>query len=341
MKLIQSLDERKIMTKTIRWGIIGTGNIAHQFARGLSGVDGSTLVAVASRTKDAADKFADEFNVTQRHVGVAEIAGNAAVDVIYVATPHPFHKDNTLQCLNGGKAVLCEKPFALNLQEATEMIQVARAKGLFLMEAIWTLFYPAMAKVREIVTSGAIGTVQLLQSNFCFRAGWNPESRLLSPELGGGALLDVGIYNVALARMIFGRDPSRINSMAHLGETGVDELSSLILGYDDGAMAVLTSAIRTNTSNAAVIYGTDGYIKIPHMFWKPHAIVVKAGQSSEETITFDSTGNGYNYEVEEVARCLRSGALESNIVPLDTTLSNMKILDCCREQWGLVYPMEK
>jgi len=329
------------VNKTIRWGIIGTGNIANKFAQGLAVLDDSTLVAVASRTKEAADKFGDEFNVAQRHVGVAEIATNADVDVIYVATPHPFHKDNTLQCLNGGKAVLCEKPFALNVQEATEMIKTARTKGLFLMEAMWTHFFPAMAKVREIVRSGAIGKVQLVQSNFCFRAGWNADSRLLSPELGGGALLDVGIYNVALARMIFDRDPSRINSMAHLGETGVDELSSLTLGYDDGAMAVLTCAIRTNTSHEAAIYGTDGYIKIPHMFWQPNTIVVKQGQSLEETLSFDRTGNGYNYEAEEVANSLRNGKFESSIVPLDTTLSNMKILDHCREQWGLTYPMEK
>ena len=329
------------MTGTIRWGIIGTGSIAHQFARGLAVLDDAMLVAVASRTKESAVKFAEEFGVTHRHVGVEQLAANDEVDVVYVATPHPMHKDNTLRCLDGGKAVLCEKPFAMNAPEATEMVEHAREKGRFLMEAMWTHCFPAMAKVREIVNSGVIGDIRQVHSSFCFRSEWNPNSRLLDPNLGGGALLDVGIYNIALARMIYQREPSRISSMAHIGDTGIDEQSSIILGYDNGAMAVLACAVRTSTTHEASIYGTDGYIKIPHMFWKPGRIIVKTPQNQEEEFIFDRVGNGYNYEASEVMNCLRNGVLESRTLPLDTSIAIMRTMDSIREQWGLVYPMEK
>lgn len=328
------------MSRTIRWGIIGTGSIAHSFAKGLAAVKHARLVAVASRTRESAGRFGDEFGLPHRHVGAAELAANRDVDAVYVATPHPMHKEDTLQCLDGGKAVLCEKPFAINAAEATQMIRSAREKRLFLMEAMWTHFFPAMAKVREIVASGRIGEIRQVHASFCFRAGWDPDSRLLSPALGGGALLDVGIYNIALARMVFQQRPSRISSMAHLGKTGVDEQSSVILGYDNGAMAVLTCAVRTNTLHDAEIYGTDGYIRIPHMFWQPDRILVKAGEDPEQELRFDRLGNGYNYEAEEVGRCLSSGLTESPVVPLDTTLENMETLDRCRRQWGLAYPME-
>lgn len=329
------------MTDTIRWGIVGTGAIAHKFAQGLSALADARLVGVASRTQEAADRFADEFGAPRRHIGAAGLAADPQIDAVYIATPHPMHKADTLACLDGGKAVLCEKPFAINAGEAAQMIAAARAKGVFLMEAMWTHFFPAMAKAREILSSGAIGEVRLLQSSFCFRAGLNPQGRLFNPELGGGALLDVGVYNIDLARMVFHRDPARISSLAHLGETGVDEQSVVTLGYENGALAVLTCAVRTSSLHEAVIYGTDGYIKIPPMFWQPDQILVKAGQAAEETFHFERTGNGYNYEAEEVAGCLRRGETESALLPLDTTLANLKIMDTARAQWGLVYPMEK
>ncbi len=337
------------MENEIRWGIVGTGRIARKFASGLAHTKDARLVAVASRTKESADRFAgefaDPFGEITRHVGVAALANDDSVDVVYIATPHPMHKDGTLQCLHGGKAVLCEKPFAMNVAEAEEMIECARANRLFLMEAMWSHFFPAMAKVREIIASGAIGDVRLLQSSFCCSADWDPSGRLLSPALGGGALLDVGIYNVALAQMVFQKPPTQINSTVHLGETGVDEQSSVTLGYDGGAMAVLTSSIRTSTRHDAAIYGSEGSIVIPHMFWRPEKIVftpgLAHGQGHEEELCFPQTGNGYNYEAGEVGDCLRRGALESPIMPLDTTLAHLRIMDSIRQQWGLVYPMEK
>jgi len=329
------------MSDTIRWGIVGTGFIAHQFARGLAVLSDARLLAVASRTKESADKFAEEFGVTHRHVGVKQLAENENVDVVYIATPNPMHKGNTLRCLNGGKAVLCEKPFCINASEATEMAEHSREKGLFLMEAMWTLCFPAMTKVREIINSGAIGDIRQVHSNFSFRCEWDPDDILLNPNLGGGALLDVGVYNIALAQMIYQREPTRISGMAHLGKTGVDEQSSVTLGYDNGALAVLTSAIRTETNQEAAIYGTEGYIKVPHMFWQPDRIIVKTSQDEEREFKFDRVGNGYNYEATEVMRCLRNGCLESRILPLNTSVAIMRTMDSIREQWGLVYPMEK
>ncbi|MCP5537418.1 MAG: Gfo/Idh/MocA family oxidoreductase [Akkermansiaceae bacterium] len=328
--------------KIIRWGIVGTGNIAHKFALGLKLLDDSELVAVASRTMASAGRFGDEFGVKHRHTDIAALAANPEVDIVYIATPNTAHCANTLTALEGGKAVLCEKPFAMNAAEATSMIHAARAKGLFLMEAVWSFFFPAMEKVRSLIASGALGEIRLLQSNFCFRAAYNPDGRLFSPELGGGALLDVGIYNVALARMVYQRQPDQIRSMAHIGETGVDEQSSAIFGYEGGAMEMMTSSVRTgNPRHEAMILGTGGHIRIPHMFWQPDQIIVKVGDGPEQTLNFDRIGGGINYEAAAVAQCLRNGGLESAVIPLATTLDNIRTLDRCRAQWGLVYPSER
>jgi predicted dehydrogenase len=330
------------MFKKIRWGIIGTGSIARKFAIGLGALnEDCALMAVASRTQVSADQFGEEFNVPHRHVGAERMAADHDVDVVYIASPHPMHMTHTLGCLAGRKAVLCEKPFAMNASEATRMVECAQSSGVFLMEAMWTHCFPAMAKIRELVASGSIGEVRLMQSNFCFRSGWNPDGRLFNPALGGGALLDVGVYDLALAQMVYRRRPNRISSMAHLGETGIDEQSAMILGYDNGAMAVLTCAIRTNTIHEAAIYGTEGFIRIPHMFWQPDRLIVKRGAGPEEELNFSRLGNGYSFEAAEVARCLRNGELESGIVPLSSSMDIMKTMDEIRKQWNLVYPMER
>ena len=325
----------------IKWGIVGTGAIAKKFAEGLKSLEDAQLIAVSSRSMASADAFSNEYNIHNRHVGVDDFAANKDIDAVYVATPHSCHLKDTLACLNAGKAVLCEKPFAINSGEAEKMIKLAREKKVFLMEAMWTYFFPAMAKVRKLISTGAIGEVRLLQSNFCFRAGFNPESRLFNPELGGGALLDVGVYNIALAYMVFGKDPVEISSQATIGRTGVDEQSSIIFKYDDGAMATSTCAVRTGTDHNAVIYGTEGYIRIPHQFWQPKQVIFKTADADETEIMFNHKGNGYNYEAAEVGKCLRNGETECRIIPLDTTLSIMKTMDKIRAQWGLKYPMEK
>ena len=325
------------MTK-IRWGILGTGNIAKQFARGLAVLPDADLAAVGSRALAGADGFGDEFDVPRRHPSYAALAGDPDVDAIYVATPHTLHCENSLLCLQAGKAVLCEKPFTVNAGEAEQVIDLAREKGLFLMEAMWTRFLPAMVKVRQLLAEGAIGEVGMLAADFGFRASFDPQSRLFDPHLGGGALLDVGVYPISLASMVFGT-PSRISSMAHLGQTGVDEQAAMIFGYDQDRMAVLTAATRTNTPHEAILNGSEGRIRIDSPWWKPVALTLSV-QGEDRVLDLPFEGNGYNYEAVEVMDCMRGGKTESDVMPLDETLSIMQTMDRIRAQWGLRYPME-
>ena len=327
------------MERVIRWGILGPGNIAHKFASGLSVLPDAKLIAVGSRSSERAAGFAREFDIPHRHGSYVDLANDPDVDAIYVATPHPFHKEYSILCLRAGKAVLCEKPLAINAQEAREIIECARGAEKFLMEAIWTRFLPVMVKVRELLAEGAIGEVRMLTADFGFRSGWNVEGRLLNPELAGGGLMDVGVYTVAMASMVFGASPSQIASIAHIGETGVDEQAAMVLGYDAGQLAILSCAIRTGTPQEARIMGTEGSIHIPN-FWHATSATLYASGKDAKQIDIPFEGNGYNYEADEVMRCLREGKLESDIMPLDESLSVMETMDQIRAQWGLKYPME-
>ena len=324
----------------IRWGILGTGNIAKQFARGLAVLPDAELAAVGSRSRVNADAFGDEFNVPHRYASYAALANAPDIDVVYVATPHSLHRDNSLLCLQAGKAVLCEKPFAINAAEAEEVVAMARERQLFLMEAMWTRFLPVLVETRQLLADGAIGDVRIITADFGFCASFNPQSRLFDPHLGGGALLDVGVYTVSLASMVFGSPPSRISSIAHLGQTGVDEQAAMILGYDRGQLAVLTTAIRTNTPQEATLNGTEGQIQIHAPWWKPDALTLSVQGQEDQVVHLPLEGNGYNYEAVEAMNCLRSGRAESDVMPLDETLAIMKTMDQIRAQWGLRYPME-
>jgi len=326
------------MTKT-RWGILGTGNIASQFARGLAELDDAQLVAVGSRTAESAEAFGERFSAPHRHSSYAALASDPDIDAIYVATPHPLHHDNTIMGLEAGKAVLCEKPFAINAGQAQAMIATARARGVFLMEAMWTRFLPHMIRLRELLAAGVIGEVRMLQADFGFRTSFNPKGRLFDPALGGGALLDVGIYTVSLASMILGT-PERVTGMAQLGETGVDEQSAMLFGYSGGRLALLSQAIRTNSPHEALLLGTTGKIRVHSSWWKAAPITLSVDGQPDELIDVPAIGNGYNYEAAEVGRCLRAGRTESEVMPLDETLAIMRTLDEVRAQWGLRYPGE-
>ena len=327
-----------ITSKTINWGILGPGSIAHQFATGLQSVPDAKLYAVGSRTQEKAEAFADKFNAPKRCGSYEALAADPDVHVIYIATPHPAHKEAALLCLNHGKAVLCEKPFTVNAKEAAEVIDLARAKDLFVMEAMWSRFFPAMARVRELLAEGVIGEARMLQADFGFRAGVDPNSRLFNPALAGGGLLDVGVYTLSLASMLFGT-PTEVSGLAQIGETGVDEQAALTLKYAGGQIASLTTGIRINTPHEAVILGTDGSLKIHAPWWKANTLMVSANGKSEE-ISVPFEGQGMNYEAKEVGDCLRAGKTESALMPLDETLSIMKTADTLRAQWGLKYPME-
>jgi predicted dehydrogenase len=336
--MLRKTYRRTTMTTPFRWGILSTGRIAGVFATGLAALPDAELLAVGSRSAESANTFGDRFNIPRRYASYEELVSDPDIDAIYVATPHSSHAEETLRCLRAGKAVLCEKPFTINAAEAERVVADARSRGIFLMEAMWTRFLPALVRVRELIAAGAIGEVRMLQADFGFRTNVNPQSRLFDPALGGGALLDVGVYCVSLASMLFGA-PGEIKSLANLGTTGVDEQAAILFGYPGGQMALLSTATRTRTPHEAVIMGTEGMIRIHPQWWAATTLTVTIGGKSEEE-RYPLTGNGYNYEAAEVARCLRKGKTESDIMPLDETLAIMRAMDALRAQWGLKYPME-
>ncbi|MCD6364985.1 MAG: Gfo/Idh/MocA family oxidoreductase [Planctomycetes bacterium] len=318
---------------------MGAGRIARKFAEGLKDSENGRLVAIGSRTRNKAETFADEFSVEHRFDSYEALVADADVDAVYVATPHPMHKDNSILCLNAGKAVLCEKPFTVNAAEAREVIEVARAKGTFLMEAMWTRFLPPIVRLREMLAANVIGEVRMVTADFGFRTGWDPAGRLLNPQLAGGGLLDVGIYTIALATMVLGR-PVEVTGLAHIGDSGVDEQASMLLAFEGGALAILACAVRTNTPHEAAIVGTEGTIRLHRPWWSGSAMTLQVKGKDDELIDIPVDGNGYNYEADEVARCVAAGKTESDVVPLDETLGNIEIMDRLRGQWGLKYPFE-
>lgn len=327
------------MADTICWGILGPGSIAKKFAEGLRAVPGARLVAVGSRDAGRAKAFAEAHGAVRAHGSYEALAADPGVDVVYVASPHSGHAEHTLLCLNHGKAVLCEKPFAVNAVQGRGMVECARAKRLFLMEAMWTRFLPAMVEVRRWIEKGLIGEPRLVTADFGFRAGWNPESRLLNPRLAGGGLLDVGVYTLAMAFMVFRGRPEVVTGVAHVGETGVDEQAAMALRFSGGRLASLTCAVRTNTTQAVRINGTDGYIEIPGFWRAQEATLAEAGKEPRRVaLPFESTG--YNYEAAAVGQCLRDGQQECAVMPLDETLQIAETMDALRRQWGLVYPGE-
>jgi predicted dehydrogenase len=324
---------------TIGWGILGAGSIANRLAEGVLALPDDKLMAVGSRSIDKADAFADKYGIPNRHASYDALVNDKDVDVIYVATPHNFHREHSILALNAGKHVMCEKPFAINLREAQAIVDLARAKKLFVMEAMWTRFFPLMGRVRKVLKSGEIGTPYLLHADFGFKGSFNPEGRLYNPNLGGGALLDVGVYPISFASMVFG-EPERVKGLATMGETGVDEVSGMVFGYASGALALLSTSTRVNTAQTAIIMGTEGKITIHMPWWKPDTMTVSRSGKEDEMINLPYSSSGFNYEAEEVGNCLRSGKLESDILPLSESLAIMRTMDQVRAQWGLKYPME-
>jgi predicted dehydrogenase len=307
------------MQKKIKWGIMGPGRIAHKFAQSLKCSEAAEMTAVGSRSIERAEKFAKEYGVSRSYGSYADLAADTDVDIIYVATPHPAHFECTMLCLKAGKAVLCEKPFTLNASETKVLIKTARASKLFLMEAMWMRYLPAIVKVRELLTQGAIGETRMVKADFGNRIPWEPAG--------------------SFASMVLGASPTKLTGVAYLGETGVDEQFSAVLGYEAGKIATLSGAVRTSLINEARIIGTDGYIRVPD-FWRASTLeLYQNGKMEKFELPFRATG--YIHEAEEAMYCLREGLTESSVMPLDESLKIMKILDTLRKQWGLKYPQEK
>lgn len=354
--------------KTIHWGILGTGYAAHQFAQGLRTLPDTKLVAIGSRQRETAETFAQQFQVPRAYGRYEDLVNDPDIDIVYIATPNPLHKDHCLLCLTANKAILCEKPFTLNALEAQAVIALARQKQLFCMEAMWTRFIPLIKKLRELLNAGTIGELKMLTADFGLRVAFSEQDRHFNPQLGGGALLDLGIYPISLAFYLLGA-PTTVVSQAIIGKTRVDEQSTVIFNYSNGLLATLSSSFLTELPNEMRIMGTQGYIRVHAPLYRPSQLSIQTFsplQSAEriETVGWKSqlkqnaflkksyrlltrfthqpkkievsyTGNGYQYEALEAMTCLRTGKSESQIMPLAETLAILEIVDTIREQWPI------
>lgn len=321
---------------TTRWGILGTGGIAATFASDLPLVPGAELAAVGSRTPEAAAAFAQRHGAARSHGSWAELAADPDIDVIYVATPHAHHHAAAMACLAGGKPVLCEKPLTLDRAAGAELVQEAKNRGLFLMEAMWMRCNPAIRKIRELISDGVIGDVVTVHADLGLQGPFEPTHRLRDPALGGGALLDLGVYPIHLAHLLLGA-PATVRSWAHLTPEGVDETTGLLLGYESGAVAALTCSISGASRNAASITGTLGRLDLPEGFYAPRSFVLRRKDGEAETFDFPFEGHGFHFEAVEVQRCLAEGLRESPLVPHATTLDIMELMDAIRAEIGVAY----
>jgi len=324
----------------IKWGILGAGNIAKKLAADIALVDNAELVAVGSRSQEKASTFAKEFNIPHAYGSYEDLAKDPEIDVIYVATPHSHHHENTLMCLENNKAVLCEKAFAVNSRQAKEMIQKAREKNIFLMEAMWTKFLPHYKKMKSIVDSGQLGSISSVLINFGFKPRTPIPARLYDPALAGGTILDIGVYNAFIAMSVLGR-PDEIEAHMTPSSTGIDEQCSVLFKYKNGAMAQLFSSFVAHLPTEADINGSDGRLRLTHRFYAPESTLefYPEKMDSKQEVPFDNPlkGWGYQYEVEHVCGCLEKDLKESDVMTLDNTLALMEVLDEIRKKAGISY----
>ncbi|MFN3488354.1 MAG: Gfo/Idh/MocA family protein [Emticicia sp.] len=325
------------MKKNIKWGVIGVGKIAEKFATDLKSVKNAQLHAVASSSSlERAKDFAERYDAPYFYDSYESIFQTPDLDAIYIATPHTSHAENTLLCLKHKMPVLCEKPFAMNLKQVQKMVESARENDTFLMEAMWTRFIPAIQKTLDLIAEGHIGKVRNVQADFGFNAPFLPEKRLLNPSLGGGALLDIGIYPAYLSLLLLGY-PSEIQAVSNFGETGIDETTSFILGYKNEATANLSCTLKARTRTEALIYGENGYIHIEGRFMEATRITLYETDKKPVKFNFSRKTFGYNFEIEEVNACLREGAKESKKMPLSMSVKLISLLDEIRQKAGIIY----
>ena len=329
----------------VRWGILGPGRIARSFATAVDALDGHEVTATGSRDPDRARAFNVERGYAAAEAGTyAQLARSGAVDAVYVATPHPGHLEHAALALREGKAVLCEKPLAVNASEARAMCRIAREHGVLLMEAMWTRFLPATRKVAWWLAEGAIGKPRRLTCSFGFETAFDPKSRLYAPELAGGSLLDIGCYTLSLAAIVFGQaligpEAPELEVEAILAPTGVDRHCKMTLRFPSGGEAHLLSSVSRNTDHTAVIEGAEGRIEI-HRFWRAQRAVLYRGAKRAATADMPFLANGYEYQALEVERLLREGALESPLLPHAESIALLELMDEIRRRIRVQYPFE-
>lgn len=317
---------------TLKWGIIGSGKIARRFAADLRLIKDAKLAGVISQNSNHAEDFASDFE-TQAYPALDDLLTEA--DIVYVATPHSNHAGHMLAAIDACKPVLCEKPFTMDSAEAEAVIRRAQKKNVFVMEAMWTRFFPVVEEVLQRVASGAIGEIESIESSFGYVAPFDPFSRVFDLKLGGGSLLDVGVYCVSLALMLCGEEPEQIHGIGDIGPTGADESAQWSMEFRSGTKALGTSSVVKPLANEAIIIGKKGSILIPR-FWSPTEYILD-GQRNQ----FELDGSGFQFEAMEVMNCVRAGKIESEKMPWSHSLKVMRTLDKIREQWGLKFPADR
>jgi predicted dehydrogenase len=319
-----------------RWGIAGPGQIAAAVAADFSHVPDAQLVAVGSRSPERAEAFAREHGVPRAHGSYAALIADPEVDVVYIATPHPQHHAIALAAIRADKAVLVEKAFTATLAGAEQVVAEARERGVFAMEAMWTRFQPAVVRARELLAAGAIGSVFSVQAELGLVRSYDPSDRLFAPALGGGALLDLGVYVVSFAQMLLGA-PQGVTAVGAREPNGVEGSATLLLEWDGGRSATLTTSLHSPLPGAARIFGTGGWIELPPRFHHPTRLVLSRDGGEHETMVLPPLGGGYAHELIEVTDCVRAGRTESAVMPLDDTLAVMRILEQAGSQLGVTW----
>lgn len=325
--------------KNYRWGIVGPGKIAAKFAVALPLAGRASLDAVASREENRAKEFAGKFGAVRYYTRYEELAADPDIDAVYIATPHGFHAEHAILFLQHGKAVLCEKPMALSGRQVQQMTKAARDNKAFLMEAMWTRFLPVMHKVMELIRNGQLGTVKQVRGDFGFFASFNPDGRLFDLRLGGGSLLDIGIYPLFLCLLLLG-EPDSVHAAGHLSPTGSDETCQAILSYRDGRSALISSTVACQTSLTAEIAGTEGMIQMPTPWYKNDKFTLVRPGEEPQLISVEPMVNGFEYQIREVTQCLDNGLLESPLHSHADSLRLSRTMDAIRGQMGVKYPGE-
>jgi len=320
-------------------GIIGAGWIAEKMAAALAPLEDYCVYAIASRSIEKAQSFAERWKVAKAYGSYEEMVADEEVDLVYIATPHSHHFPHAMLALKAGKPVLVEKAFTANEAEAQELIETAHSKGLFITEAIWTRYMPLSHKIKEIMESGIIGEPRVLTATLCYMMEF--KERILRPDLCGGALLDLGVYVLNFARMYFGTDIVRTVSNCHVGPTGIDLQECISLSFADGKMANLQAGTLCLNDRQGIINGTEGYIRVDNINCPELVEVYRNYELVARYEKPEDMVNGYEYQVMEARRCIEAGLLESPMMPHEETLSIMKQMDALRKEWGVVYPMDK
>ncbi len=327
------------MKKTYKWGIIGTGRISNLFAEALKSLDAAQIYAVGSRSEAGSKSFASKWQVPKIYSSYDDVYSDRDVEIIYIGTPHNFHFKNVSDALNAGKHVLCEKPLTINAVQARTLVDLAREKGLFLMEAMWNRFQPWYSVVKQLMDDGSLGELNHFKADLSFQFDVGPEHRIFNPNLAGGALLDLGVYPIALASLFFGK-PNEVLSVSHLHETGVDDQVSMIFKYASGATAELGCSSRYLSKNNATLHGSKGFIEIHGMIIRPEKITLY--QQGKEPLIIETPYalNAYQYEAQAVMEMLAQGAIEHPLMSLNESIEIMETMDLIRGQAGLIYPDE-